>query len=54
MLSNNEIKARAAEWALSVGLSADQAKDYASDYLKVRGADQAAEDFMTIYDEAVK
>jgi hypothetical protein len=53
MLSNNEIKVRATEWALSVGLSADQATDYASDYLKVRGADQASKDFTTIYDQEI-
>lgn len=54
MLSNSEIKARAKEWALSNGLSIEQAADYANDYLKVRGSEQAAEDFITIYDEEVK
>jgi hypothetical protein len=51
MLSNSEIKARATDWALFNGLSLEQAKDYAEDYLKVRGSDQASEDFITIYDE---
>ena len=54
MISNKEIRDRATEWALSVGLSIDQAKDYATDYIKVRGSNQAAQDFITIYDEEVE
>jgi hypothetical protein len=41
MLSTGEIKSRATEWALSVGLTAEEAKSYASDYITVRGLEEA-------------